>query len=128
MKRYSVTMIIIIRARIIITRYIPANTCTNRSVPLSFLPTTSQYIEVISCRTRCITTRNFSINLYTWLSRLLCNNINNPTIRLRTIKGTRRTTSYFDSFHIIHALTKPAHGISSRFRQLSRNTSSINKN
>ena len=128
MKRYPITMIIIIRARIIITRYIPANTCTNRSVPLSFLPATSQYIEVIPCRTRCITTRNFSINLYTWLSRLLCNNINNPTIRLRTIKGTRRSTSYFDAFHIIHALAKPAHGVSSRFRQFSRNTSSINKN
>ena len=128
MKRYPITMIIIIRARIIITRYIPANTSTDRSVPLSFLPTTSQYIEVISRRTRCITTRDFSINLYTWLSGLLCNNINNPTVRLRTIKCTRRTTRYFDAFHIIHALTKPAHGISSRFRQLSRNTSSINKN
>ena len=45
-----------------------------------------------------------------------------------TIKGTRRTTRYFDALHIIHALTKPAHSISSCFRQLSRNTSSINKN
>ena len=128
MKRYSVTMIVIIRSRIIISRYIPTNSSPNRSVPLSLLSTTSQYIKVISCRTRCITSGNFSINLYTWLSGLLCNNINNPTIRLRTIKGTRRTTRYFNAFHIIHALTKPAHGISSRFRQLSRNTSSINKN
>ena len=128
MKRYSVTMIVIIRSRIIISRYIPTNSSTNRSVPLSLLSTTSQYIEVISCRTRCITSGNFSINLYTWLSGLFCNNINNPTVRLGTIKGTRRTTRYFDALHIIHALTKPAHSISSCFRQLSRNTSSINKN
>ena len=128
MKRYSVTMIVIIRSRIIISRYIPTNSSTNRSVPLPFLSATSQYIEVISCRTRCVTPGNFSINLYTWLSGLFCNNINNPTVRLGTIKGTRRATRYFDALHIIHALTKPAHSISSCFRQLSRNTSSINKN